>query len=337
MDKRPRGQPTDRSNAPSRLPRILWVVSTYAAFAALWIAASDWLLGLVLQDPVLITAVSTIKGWAFVAVTSLLLFVLLRRLVRGIDASGQKPSEEQVRPAGTRQLLIGFSLLAGLILVLSVGTVSYVADKQKTDATAQLKTIAGFKAGQVTAWLGERRRDAELIRSGAVFGDELGRWRLTGDPSRHAKLLNQLEDYRRALGYRAVWLLDAAGQRLMAAGASGQPVAPELLATARRASAGGQVLVSDFYRVATTPIRRSSSRFRSPCGTCWRSGWSKAAPSRARRWKASITTPYRHWEWRKPSRAPPGTWWPRPTKASSMPRSGRMLSGLPWWMRCCSS
>ena len=59
---------------------ILMVVLFYAVFAALWILLSDqaveWLFGGAAQ----LTLVSTLKGWLFVGVTSLLLHGLLRRL-----------------------------------------------------------------------------------------------------------------------------------------------------------------------------------------------------------------------------------------------------------------
>lgn len=55
------------------------IVLTYASFAALWILVSDQLLALLFSDPRMITLISTIKGWLFVAVTSILLALLVRR------------------------------------------------------------------------------------------------------------------------------------------------------------------------------------------------------------------------------------------------------------------
>lgn len=53
----------------------------YAAFAALWIFTSDKLLALVMPDPELIVRISMFKGLAFVLVTALLLYLLVRKLV----------------------------------------------------------------------------------------------------------------------------------------------------------------------------------------------------------------------------------------------------------------
>lgn len=62
---------------PARKARAL--VLLYAVFASFWIAFSDQLAGWLFPDPTRLTLVGTIKGWAFVAVTSGLLYVLIRR------------------------------------------------------------------------------------------------------------------------------------------------------------------------------------------------------------------------------------------------------------------
>lgn len=53
----------------------------YALFAGLWILLSDWFLGLFVRDHDLMIRAATVKGWLFVAVTALLLYVMIRRFV----------------------------------------------------------------------------------------------------------------------------------------------------------------------------------------------------------------------------------------------------------------
>jgi two-component system, sensor histidine kinase and response regulator len=66
----------------------LWVVIAYAVFAALWILLSDEALKRMVSDAASYARFSMYKGWAFVAVTALLLHVLMRRLVRrSLDAA----------------------------------------------------------------------------------------------------------------------------------------------------------------------------------------------------------------------------------------------------------
>ena len=54
------------------------VALIYALFASLWIFGSDWLLGRLITDAALFAQVSAYKGWAFIAITSLLLHRVLR-------------------------------------------------------------------------------------------------------------------------------------------------------------------------------------------------------------------------------------------------------------------
>ena len=66
------------------------IVLIYAVVAALWILLSDRAVELLLQDPELIFQVSVIKGWLFVAVTALLLYWLLHRMLRAIEVAHQR-------------------------------------------------------------------------------------------------------------------------------------------------------------------------------------------------------------------------------------------------------
>lgn len=62
-----------------RLPFAVRVAITYAVAAALWIFFSDRLLSAFTPDPHLLAWLQTFKGWTFVALTSLLLYWLVRR------------------------------------------------------------------------------------------------------------------------------------------------------------------------------------------------------------------------------------------------------------------
>ena len=62
------------------------IVLTYACFAALWILLSDQAVLLITADARHIALISTIKGWLFVAVTSVLLAFLVRRYLTRLSA-----------------------------------------------------------------------------------------------------------------------------------------------------------------------------------------------------------------------------------------------------------
>ena len=68
---------------PSTAPHpILRIVLPYAAFATLWIYASDTIVGHWVNDPLALTRLQTFKGLAFIVVTAALLYALLRRELR---------------------------------------------------------------------------------------------------------------------------------------------------------------------------------------------------------------------------------------------------------------
>lgn len=71
-----------KKNPPAA--RVSTVVLTYAVFASLWIGLSDRAMGVLFVDPALLVRASMVKGWFFVAVTSLLLYALVRRLTRAL-------------------------------------------------------------------------------------------------------------------------------------------------------------------------------------------------------------------------------------------------------------
>ena len=81
------------------------LVSTYAIFACLWILLSDKLVSWLFSDPLWLAWVSTLKGWFFVAVTALLLYGLVRRLLSQAMKSSHKELDSQREKTHALQLL----------------------------------------------------------------------------------------------------------------------------------------------------------------------------------------------------------------------------------------
>ena len=81
------------------------VVLVYAVFAGLWILLSDKAVAALFSDPATITRISMIKGWLFVAVTSLLLYGLIRRLLEQVLKASQASLEAQEKSIRANQLL----------------------------------------------------------------------------------------------------------------------------------------------------------------------------------------------------------------------------------------
>lgn len=82
-DERSRSPPAGKPRLRSRAWR---VAAIYAVFATLWILFSDRALGLLAPDPDALVRWSVYKGIAFVAVTSVLLLMLMRRAFGSIEA-----------------------------------------------------------------------------------------------------------------------------------------------------------------------------------------------------------------------------------------------------------
>ncbi|GAB6040821.1 hypothetical protein [Endothiovibrio diazotrophicus] len=62
----------------SKVPVYYKVTALYALFGVLWIFFSDRLLDILVSDRQLLGVLQTFKGWFYVAITSLLLFLLIR-------------------------------------------------------------------------------------------------------------------------------------------------------------------------------------------------------------------------------------------------------------------
>lgn len=80
-------------------------VLAYAAFAALWILLSDEMMAWLYSDPAALVRASMLKGWAFVGVTSLLLYGLIRRLLEQTLAASRREIAAQKEKAHALQLL----------------------------------------------------------------------------------------------------------------------------------------------------------------------------------------------------------------------------------------
>ncbi|WP_170285799.1 GGDEF domain-containing protein [Propionivibrio limicola] len=80
-------------------------MAIYAVFAALWILLSDKAVGWLFREPDTITLLSLLKGWFFVGVTSLMLYVLVRRLIEQALAHSAREQAALTEKQRTHQLL----------------------------------------------------------------------------------------------------------------------------------------------------------------------------------------------------------------------------------------
>ena len=97
--------PADSAQRSSPTGAALRVVLVYAIFAGLWILLSDTAVAWLFADPAQITLASTIKGWLFVAVTSLMLYGLIRRYAGQIVAASRREVAALKEQSRTFELL----------------------------------------------------------------------------------------------------------------------------------------------------------------------------------------------------------------------------------------
>ena len=81
------------------------IILIYAAFASFWILVSDNLVSWLVSDPVLSSRISIAKGWLFVAVTTLLLYGLIRRMQKRAKEVSERESAVEKDRAAIRRLL----------------------------------------------------------------------------------------------------------------------------------------------------------------------------------------------------------------------------------------
>jgi PAS domain S-box-containing protein len=218
---------------------ILTVVLIYAVFAALWILLSDNALAILVEDPARIAQISTIKGWLFVAVTSLLLYGLMRRLL---------PGSTDVAAPPLKPLLLPLALVAiGVLTLAALAIARDFIQREKTEL-ARLHAIADLKGGQIAIWLRERHADTQLLHGSRDLVARWLAWRKDGDKAAHRQLLLQLKDFAANYDYRDALLLDTSAGTTQNQDGETVAAAPGLLETARAAIAKGGTAYLGPYR-----------------------------------------------------------------------------------------
>jgi len=83
----------------------LRLVLSYAAFACVWILLSDQVVVWIFREPAQIAMASSLKGWLFVAVTSVLLYGLIQRNLRQLHRSLRQEIEARSHSVRAHELL----------------------------------------------------------------------------------------------------------------------------------------------------------------------------------------------------------------------------------------
>ncbi|MDP4027918.1 MAG: PAS domain S-box protein [Gallionella sp.] len=228
------------------------VALLYAAFAAVWIAASGYLLTLAISDPLLHSRIELIKGLVFVAVTGMLLYLLLKgwseRLYADRPASDAATvqANDTAHPMSKRLVLV-FIALVLIVPLIGLVVVKIHIPQEELETQRNLEAVARLKAEQIENWLDERRGDGEMLAGDDAFAARVDQFVLQQDVKLSRLILGRFERLLTSYHYTKILLLDAGGRLLLSSGedVTATPVLPDLL---REALASKQVQRRNIYR-----------------------------------------------------------------------------------------
>jgi diguanylate cyclase (GGDEF)-like protein/PAS domain S-box-containing protein len=238
----------DKRLTPARIALL------YAAFASLWIFASDKLLVLALPNPSLLLRISMFKGFAFVLITTWLLYLLMKTLTTKVvyaDSSSAKKNRV-FKPGNLLAIFLGLALIVPLF---GFGIAKIYTPRIQQAAFDDLSAIATLKAAQVETWLKERRDDADELGERAGFVQTAEKWLKNADPDAKLFLLARMDMLDRTHGYEPV-LLRLDGRRAMTLHSVPEPVTDKVWNDLlKSALSSGKPQHSDLYRDDKGKIR----------------------------------------------------------------------------------
>lgn len=219
----------------------LTVVLLYACFSALWILLSDkavdWLLAEDLQQRLM---AQTLKGWLFVAVTSILLYLALLRSTRSTPTwPGQEPEAETPPRETLPWLAIG--LLAVTIVVVTGLNIHDRYREKRHDAENQLRAIGLSKAEQIAAWHRERWNEALGVQHSVGLPQYWLMWARESTPQARQGVQERLRRIALSGQFDRVEVIDAEGRGINDPEFTELSSAADLLSGVRKAIAAGQV------------------------------------------------------------------------------------------------
>ena len=188
---------------------ILTLVLLYAAFAALWILVYGKVVEWLFTNPATINLAETLKDLVFIAVTTGLLYGLLRRLLGQARHVGA--------PAvGLKSMALPLVLISLVVAALTVTGIVQTMVQHRAEAVARLHTIADMKVRRIADWMGERLGDARFFTEISFYAESYHRWQDMGDTISRDLMLRQLEAYSAQNSIVGTLLLDEKGLTIWA-------------------------------------------------------------------------------------------------------------------------
>ena len=230
----------------SRLKTPAGIALLYAFFAGLWIVASSYLLTSTINDPLLQTRLEMLKGLAFVAVTSTLLYLLLDSWREPFGVATVQKTD--IRPPSLMRLVLLLIAMAMVVPLIGLAIVKVHIPQTEQDTYRNLESIARLKAEQIENWLGERNGDGMALASDESFAVQADKLAHNKHDERLLKpVFDRFTTLLIAYRYDSILLLDSGGEILAAVGEhTGVP--PALRKVLRLSLDNKQVRYGDIFR-----------------------------------------------------------------------------------------
>ncbi|WP_374384694.1 EAL domain-containing protein [Dongia sp.] len=188
---------------------IFSVAAAYSVGATLWILGSDALLG-GFTDPAMGQALGTLKGLAFVGITTALLIIVLRYMPWAASAPTATEPKGSNLPNVVAIAALGVSI--GIVAFIAYGSEAEIAKHNKL---LELQAVARLKVTGLSQWLTERRADADSIGHETLLQETILAWRRQDTGATRDRTLAALREARLAHGFARISLLTANGDLLL--------------------------------------------------------------------------------------------------------------------------
>lgn len=200
---------------PRRWSFVLKATIGYAIFAALWVFLSDSLLAHRFEEQSVVR-LAIAKGIIFVAVTTALLFLALRRASQG-GSPGEQPLPDETRPGQPwPQILAILALCCGIGLM---AWTTYDAERNATEQAMlrQLQAVAKIKAKSIQDWLASYQADAETLSNDPNLIAAVATWQNDHDAAVYQHLNDMLEANNRvhSNAHRSTTILTLDGESIV--------------------------------------------------------------------------------------------------------------------------
>ncbi|HOI17081.1 MAG TPA: PocR ligand-binding domain-containing protein, partial [Geobacteraceae bacterium] len=147
-----------------------------------------------------------------------------------------------------RTWAILFAVFAVTVLAGGYGYYRAEEGRISREKYREIAAIAELKEGQIRQWRTERLADVRRPAESPFFRREMQKWQRTGFSSgRRAEFRERLK-LERSGGFDDALLLSPDGKILLSATDDPDPVAPATMRAVSAALAGGEAVLSDFYR-----------------------------------------------------------------------------------------